>query len=195
MLTLFHAPRSRSTRILWLLEELGADYELRRVAIRRMDGSGERDPGNPHPAGQVPVLLDGDTFVTESSAVVLYLTDLFPDAEMGRVIGDPERGAYLSWLSYYAGAVEPAVSARYYGGAKPDTHFGRTYDEMIERLSMALSQHDYVLGDRVSGADILIASIMQLAGSALPDLAVLRDHLERMEARPALARARAKDDA
>jgi glutathione S-transferase len=195
MLTLFHAPRSRSSRILWLLEELGADYDVRRVSIRRMDGSGERDPANPHPAGQVPAIVHDGAVVSESSAVVLYLTDLFPGAEMGRAIGDPERGAYLTWLAYYAGVIEPAVTAHFLDAAKPGTPFGKLYENMVERLSTALSQHDYLLGNRVSAADILIASVMQWAASAMPDLEVLRAHLGRMQARPALARAMARDDA
>lgn len=195
MLTLFHAPRSRSSRILWLLEELEAEYDVRRVSIRRMDGSGERDKANPHPSGQVPVVLHEGAVVSESSAVVLYLTDLFPESEMGRPIGHPERGAYLTWLAYYAGVMEPAVTAHYFDAAKPDTHFGRLYDEMVERLSTTLAEHDYLLGDRVSAADILIASVMQWAASSMPDLDVLRAHLDRMQSRPALARAMARDDA
>ena len=83
MLTLYHAPRSRSSRIIWLLEELGADYEIRYVEIPRMDGSGQPDASNPHPDKKVPALVHGDVLVTESAAVCLYLTDLHPDAGIG----------------------------------------------------------------------------------------------------------------
>ena len=57
MLTLFHAPQSRSSRIIWLLEELGADYEIRYVDIQRRDGSGGPDLANPHPARRSPPLV------------------------------------------------------------------------------------------------------------------------------------------
>jgi glutathione S-transferase len=57
MLTLFHAPFSRSSRLVWLLEELGADHEIHYCDIARMDGSGGRDPANPHPDGKVPALI------------------------------------------------------------------------------------------------------------------------------------------
>ena len=111
MLTLFHAPRSRSTRFIWLLEELGAPYRLRQVDIfRSISNTGARDPANPHPHGQVPALLDDGVLITESSAIALYLTDKFPEAGLGPVIGDPLRGPYLSWLAYYAGVLEPAVT-------------------------------------------------------------------------------------
>lgn len=94
MLTLFHAPRSRSTRFIWLLEELGAPYAIRKVDIyRAVSQSGARDPANPHPHGQVPALSDDGTLITESSAIALYLTDKFPDAGLGPVVGDPLRGS------------------------------------------------------------------------------------------------------
>ena len=73
MLTLFHSPQSRSTRFLWLLEELGAEYEVEYVTIPRMDGSGAPDPKNPHPEKKVPALLHDGHLVTESVAVALYL--------------------------------------------------------------------------------------------------------------------------
>ena len=94
MLTLFHAPWSRSGRIVWLLEEIGADYDIRYVDIfRAMTQSGARDPANLHPDGKVPALLHDDVLVTESAAVALYLTDLFPEAGLGAPVGSAERGA------------------------------------------------------------------------------------------------------
>jgi len=80
MLTLYHAPRSRSFRSLWLLEEIGQPYELKNVSIRRGDGSGARDPSNPHPHGKVPALRHDGTTVFETPAIALYLTDTFPAA-------------------------------------------------------------------------------------------------------------------
>ena len=68
MLTLIHAPQSRSSRIIWLLEELGAEYDIRYVSIRRWDGSGGPDENNPHPHNQVPALLHNGALVTESTA-------------------------------------------------------------------------------------------------------------------------------
>jgi len=87
MLTLVHAPRSRSTGFLWLLEEAGAPYEIQYVSIRRGDGSGEVDPTNPHPHGKVPVLKDGSTIVFEQTAIALYVADKFPKARLGPAFG------------------------------------------------------------------------------------------------------------
>src|ERR1700759_4444780 len=101
MITLYHAPKSRSSRFIFLLEELGAPYEIKTVSIRRGDGSGALDPANPHPHGKTPAISDDGTLVFESAAIALYLTDKFPGNGIGPLIGDPKRGAYLSWLAYY----------------------------------------------------------------------------------------------
>ena len=112
MLTLFHAPNSRSGSITWLLEELGVPYETKLVNIRRSDGSGARDAANPHPHGKVPCLQHDGQRIFEIAAIMLYLTDLFPDARLGPRVGDPKRGEYLSWLAYRPGVLEPAMMMR-----------------------------------------------------------------------------------
>src|SRR5262245_35703013 len=98
MLTLYHAPQSRSSRIVCLLEELGARYELRITDTPRPDGTGAPDPANPHPDRKVPALVDDGALITESAAVILYLPDKSPAAGIGPVVGDPLRGAYVTWL-------------------------------------------------------------------------------------------------
>ncbi len=113
MLTLFHAPKSRSSRFIWLIEELGLPYALRVVTIRRGDGSGALDPANPHPHGKVPVVVDGTTTIFESPAIALYLTDAFPAKGLGPKIGGPARGAYLSGLAYYGDGMEPAFMSKF----------------------------------------------------------------------------------
>ncbi len=143
MLTLFHAPQSRSSRISWLLEELDADYEIRYVDIPRMDGSGQPDASNPHPDKKVAALAHDSTLVTESAAICLYLTDLHPQAGLGPAVGHAKRGAYLSWLAYYAGVIEPVVSiefARLGANAVLARRF-RGLSEMNDRVRGALEQN------------------------------------------------------
>ena len=195
MLTRHHAPQSRSSRIIWLLEELGAPYEIILTDIPRMDGSGAPDPANPHPDKKVPALVDGGVLVTESSAIVLYLTDRFPAAGLGPAIGDPLRGPYLAWLAYYAGVVEPVVSLEFAGlGDNPMARRAfRGKQEVGERVLTALRKNPYLIGDRFSGADLLLASMAQWARRSLPADAVVDEWLARINARPALARALARD--
>lgn len=195
MLTLHHAPQSRSSRIIWLLEELGAEYTIKITNIPRMDGSGASDPGNPHPDKKVPALVDDGVLITESIAIVQYLIDKFPAAGLGPRIGDAKRGPYLSWLAYYAGVIEPVINIGF-AGLADNQALQRTFRDraaLDRHILAALEGSPYVLGDRFTGADILIASMGQWARTMLPEGAVIDAYLERCNTRPALARARAKD--
>lgn len=195
MLRLHHAPRSRSSRIVWLLEELGADCEIVYTNITRQDGSGDEDEANPHPDKKVPALVHNGTLITESSAIVLYLTDLFPEAGLGPKPNDPKRGQYLSWLFYYSGVIEPVVTFEFAGlGENPAlirTFRGRA--EMDRRIMEALKQGPYLLGDTFSGVDLLIASMGAWARQMLPTGKLMDDYLARCNSRPALRASFAKD--
>ena len=119
MITLYHAPKSRSTRMIFLLEELGVPYEIKIVSIRRGDGSGAADASNPHPHAKVPAIRHGNETVFESSAIVAYLTDTFPQAGLAPRPGEAGRGQYLTMLAYYGDVVEPAFVSRAGGPPAP----------------------------------------------------------------------------
>ena len=102
MLTLFHAPWSRSSRLVWLVEELGADCRIEYCDISRMDGTGTADPKNPHPDSKVPALLHDGALITESAAVALYLTGLHPAAGLGFPPDSPQRGWRRGGSTAYA---------------------------------------------------------------------------------------------
>jgi glutathione S-transferase len=196
MLTLHHAPRSRSSRIVWLLEELGAPYELKITNIPRQDGTGAADAANPHPDKKVPALVHEGTAITESVAIIQYLTDLFPQAGLAPKIGEPQRGAYLTWLAYYAGVIEPLVVMNL---AELSEHPGlkRTFtslDAVNHRLLEAISAGPYLLGERFSAVDILITSLGQFARQMLSKDPAIDEYLKRCASRPALARAMARDE-
>ena len=163
MITLYHAPRSRASRFIFLLEELGTPYELAEVSIRRGDGSGALDPANPHPHGKVPVIRDGETIVYESAAIALYLTDKFPQAGIGPVVGDAKRGAYLTWLAYYAGVMEPSWTSAFLKTEVPRGTAGWVKtDEVMELVNSTLAKSPYILGEKFSAADILIGTTFKL---------------------------------
>ncbi len=192
MLTLVHATQSRSFRMLWLLEELGADYDIRLVNIRRADGSGGPDPDNPHPHGQVPALIHDGALVTESTAIALYLTDLFPGCEMGRDIGTAERAPYLSWLSYYSGVAEPSAIAHLTGWTATNAEAARLYKAMSERFIATLARQPYLLGDQPCSVDVILASSLMWFRGILPESPAVDAYVGRMAERPALARAQAR---
>lgn len=195
MITLFHAPQSRSSRIIWLLEELGAPYEIRPVTIFRPNTwTGESDPANPHPDKQVPAIVDGETLVAESVAIVLYLTDAYPAAGLGRAVGGPQRGEYLTWAVWYAAALEPAMFAAF--GNELETPFKkRAYDAAVRRLETALADRPYLLGDAFSAVDLLVASAVQFGRQAFPASDVLDAHVARCTGRPAAVKSLPLDTA
>ena len=193
MLTLIHAPLSRSGRILWLLEVLGAEYEVRYVSIRRWDGSGGPDDNNPHPHKQVPALLHNGALVTESTAITQYLTELFPDSEMGRPPGHPERGAYLSWLAYYAGVIEPVGTAFISGLTQTSPDLAKGYQDMCAHVVATLDRQPYLLGAQISAADLMLGGALAWMRKLLPESISVDRYVKTLTSRPALARAREID--
>lgn len=202
MLKLIHAPMSRSSRILWLIEEMGiADkVEIQQVNIRRFDGSGARDPSNPHPEGKVPLLFhttaDGTATVSESGAVMLYLTALFPDSGLAPKPGTAKRGAFLSWLFWYGSVMEPVLTLASAGIDHPYLTAGiRGVAEVNARLHAALEQGPWLLGDQFSAADLLCFSPYNWFKDATPDDPLIRDWVARCLARPCIAKVMAQDQA
>ncbi|HET9105850.1 MAG TPA: glutathione S-transferase family protein [Steroidobacteraceae bacterium] len=198
MLTLIHAPKSRSSTVMWLLEELGVPYEIRIVDIRRGDGTGARDPANPHPHGKVPCLLHDGRRIFEIAAIVLYLTDLFPDRKLGPPPGDPKRGEYLSWLAYRPGVLEPALIMRRLNVKHvPGTMGWAEAGEVEEVLNATLSSRKYLLGDEFSAADISVGGTINfmLMFKLMSETPVLEEYTARITSRPAFKRAMEKDGA
>lgn len=196
MITLFHHPKTRSTRFIFLLEELDAPYALRAVTVRARDGSGAVDPANPHPLGKVPAISDDGVVVFESPAIALYLTDKFPKNGLGPLPGEPNRGAYLSWLSYYTGVLEPAFMCKFMNVETPRGTAGwAPVDEAMAAVIRALAPGPYFLGQRFSALDVLYGTTFAMfaQGALMPKSPVIDAYVQRVVARPAFARAQARD--
>ncbi len=141
MITLYHAPQSRSSRIVWLLEELGAPYAIRPVSIYRpMTGEGEPDAANPHPERRVPAIDHDGVLITESIAVVQYLCEVFPAAGLLPAIGDPRRAACLTWIGWYACEFEPAMMSAMTGEIARSPNRARDHEAVVQRLEGALAR-------------------------------------------------------
>jgi glutathione S-transferase len=197
LITLYHRPNTRSTRFIFLLEELEAPYEIRLVTTRTRDGGGAADPANPHPHGKVPAISDDGVVVFESAAIALYLTDKFPKNRIGPLPGEPGRGPYLTWLAYYTGVLEPAFMSKFQNWEVPrDTAGWVAVEEAMPVVIARLTQGPYLAGERFSAADVLYATSFALfAGSpALPRSAVIEDYVQRVVTRPAFARALARQN-
>lgn len=197
-LTLYYAPNTRSNGVLILLEELGAPYELKVLDFK----TGEhRQPAYLaiNPMGKVPAVTHGDALVTEQVAIFLYLADLFPAAGLAPAIGDPLRGPYLRWLAFYGSCFEPAVVDRAMkrepapSGMCP---YG-DYETMLKTLTDQLERGPYLLGERFSAADVLWGTALgwTTGFKLVPELPVLKSYMDRVNARPAVVRAKEKNAA
>ncbi|KEQ53603.1 glutathione S-transferase family protein [Sphingobium chlorophenolicum] len=195
MITLFHAPQSRSSRIIWLLEELGLPYEIRPVSIfRPMTGEGQPDMANPHPDKRVPAIVHDGVLLAESVAIVLYLLDTFPQAGLAPAPVDPRRGDYLTWIGWYATELEQALFAGLSGDLAGSPQKQRAHEAVVARLRAALDQGPYVMGDQFTGADLLIGSALAFGRPAFPADGAIDAYIERCRSRPAAVRAAALDD-
>jgi glutathione S-transferase len=197
MLTLHHAPKSRSFRILWLLEEMGVPYDIARHDFRA-EGGIEAAYRQVHPHKKVPAIVHDGVTVTESAAICTYLGDAFPETGVAPRIGDPLRGPYLTWLAYNAGVIEPAAFAKLFKWAvNPVSAAWGRWEDVERTLREGLSRGPYILGERFCAADVLIASAVQVAGfqaELLPVEPPFSDYLARIQARPAYQRALDKDE-
>ncbi|MFV1492007.1 glutathione S-transferase family protein [Phaeobacter sp. JH18-32] len=185
MPTLYHCPNSRSSRViaqLMLIGKLDA-VEVVPVSVERFDGTGRRDPRNPHPEGKVPYLVtDEGQGVRESAAIMMYLDELYGQP-LSPKIGAPDRGRYLSWMTYAGGVLDPVLVAAFSGLDHPAINGAyRGLAEVCTALETALAEGDFLLGDTLCLADILLASPFQWAPHLMPDSAVIKAWVERVSA-------------
>ncbi|WP_375688348.1 glutathione S-transferase family protein [Pseudooceanicola sp. LIPI14-2-Ac024] len=198
MIEFYHAPQSRSSIVAQMIEELDVGDRIRvhEVTISRPDGSGGPDPHNPNPEGKVPFLVHRGVGMTETNAILLYLTDMFPEAGMGVPPGHPMRGAYLSWLAWYGNVLEPVVHFHFMQIESPALR--RTYRDLataLARIERQLDLTPWLLGDRYSAADMLISPIFHLFPALLPHEGPVLDWANECFKRPAARRQAALDQA
>jgi glutathione S-transferase len=188
-LTLYHAPRTRSSGVRILLEELGAPHRLEVLDL----GSGQaRDSAylRVNPLGKVPALRHGEALITEQAAIYLYLADLFPERGLAPPIGDPLRGPYLRWMVFYGSSFEPAVVDRALQrepGPRAMSPYG-DFDAVLKTVVDALTPGPYLLGERHSAADVLWGAALGWTTrfKLVPEEPAILAYLARVEARPAV---------
>ena len=136
MLKFYHAPWSRSSSVLWLLEELQAPYDLELVDMHAQGGVPESYRAI-QPSKKVPAIVHDGHIVTERAAITLYLADMFPEAGLAPAIDDPARAAYLRSLVYHDAVFDPVVCARVHGlayeNALPERPVFKEYVARIEQ--------------------------------------------------------------
>jgi glutathione S-transferase len=195
-LTFYHSPNTRSTGAYILLEELGAQFQLH---VLNMKAGEQRNPDYLaiNPMGKVPALKHGDAVITEQVAVFIYLADLFTEAELAPKIGDPLRGPYLRWMAFYGSSFEPAVidrSLKRESAPQAMSPYG-DFDTMFKTLTDQLAKGPYLLGDKFTAVDVLWATALTWVTmfQLVPMLPVIQSYIDRVNARPSVAKIRAKD--
>ena len=198
-LTLYHASPSRSSIVLWMLEEIGQPYEIKLVSLS--DGENLKpDYLAINPMGKVPALLHGDTVIPEVAAICTYLADEFPDAKLNVPVGSPRRGAYLKWLFFGPGCLEPAVVDRAAPRKDPPRRAMLGYgdfDMTMNVVAKAVEKGPYIMGEQFTAADVVIGANIRwgMIFKMLPERKEFVDYAARLSARPATRRADEVDKA
>jgi glutathione S-transferase len=189
-------PRTRSSRVLWLLAEIGAPYELTKLTPPERKTAEHLQR---HPLGRVPALqLDDGTFVFESAAICLQLADLHPDTGLIPALGSADRALVYQWVLFAVTELE-APLFRWLREAADDAGESPSrlrFAEAAAALESALNGREWLLGDRFTVADVMCASVLSSAHTRglLVQWPGLGAYVERGEARPAFIEATAVSD-
>ena len=196
-LTLYHASPSRSSIVLWMLEELGQPYDIKLLRLSEGDNM-KPDYLAINPMGKVPALKHGDTVITEAAAICTYLADEFPDAKLNIPIGTPRRGVYLKWLFFGPSCIEPAVIDRAAPRQEPARRgmlgYG-DFDTVMNVVAKAIASGPWLMGEQFTAADVILGANLRfgMMFKMIPERKEFSDYAARIAARPAAQRAEAKD--
>ena len=193
---LYYMPRTRSSRVLWLLEEIGERYELTEIAgVQRRSAEHVRR----HPLGRVPALELGDgTTMFESAAICLQLADLYPGAGLIPPLGSSKRALVYQWVMFAVAELEGPLF-RWIGALGEGTTESVARDRFTQAavaLEAALGGGDWLLDSQFTVADVMCASVLQGADSRemLRPWPGLEGYVRRSESRPAYVKAAAISD-
>jgi len=196
-LTLYHVAPSRSSVVLWMLEELGEPYDLHVMGFKTGE-TRSADYLRINPMGKVPALKHGETVITEGAAICTYLADAFPQAKLNVPLGDARRGPYLKWLFFGPSCLEPAMIDRTFprSADAPRAALGYgDYETVLNVLSDAVRAGPYLLGEQFTAADVVIGSGIRwgMIFKGVPERPEFVAYAKRLEERPAAKRSTAKD--
>ena len=210
MIVVHHLNNSRSQRILWMLEELGLDYEIKpyqREATMQAPASLRAV----HPLGKSPVITDGDKTLAESGAILEYLSEAYGNGKFTPPPGSPERLRYTYFMHYAEGSLMPLLFMKLVFGQLPKrvpfymrpvaraiaagadkTLLGPQIANHFAFLEGELAHRDWFAGDTFSAADIQMSFPIEAAAARSPlfaRLPKLKAFVDRIQARPAYKRA------
>jgi glutathione S-transferase len=212
MLVVHHLNNSRSQRVLWLLEELGVEYEVKRYQRDAETMLAPKELRDVHPLGKSPVVTDGENTLAESGAIIEYLVDKYGNGRLAPAPGTPERLRYSYWLHYAEGSLMPPLLlklvfdrvesapmpffvrpvARGIAAKVKSTFVMPQITLHLDYLEAQLAKSDWFVGDAFSAADIQLSFPIEASksrGGLGPSRPRLMAFVDRIHARPAYERA------
>lgn len=193
MLTVHHLNNSRSQRILWLLEELGVEYQLKTYQRDAVTNLAPPELEQVHRLGKSPVLTDGEATIIESGAIIDYILRHYGDGRLQPESGSQGYEQYMQWLHYAEGSAMLPMMLKMYTARLGDAGAplqSRIADELQRHLGYienALQGVDWLVDNCFSGADIQLSFVVEITPllyslDSLPNIAAYR---QRMQQRPA----------
>lgn len=212
MIIVHHLNNSRSQRVLWLLEELGVPYEVKRYQRDRKTMLAPPELRAVHPLGKSPVIEDDGQVLAESGAIVEYLAERYGDGRLVPSAGTPERLRYRYWMHFAEGTAQPPLLlkllfdrvetgpmpffvrpvARAIAQRAKGTYIQPNIDRNLDFMESELRDRDWFAGGAFSAADVQMSFPLEAAvvrGGLDARRPRLMDFLERIHARPAYRRA------
>ncbi|MGI2903517.1 glutathione S-transferase family protein [Tolypothrix sp. VBCCA 56010] len=199
MIVVHHLNNSRSQRVLWLLEELGIEYEIKRYERDTETMLAPTSLLNVHPLGKSPVITDAEETIAESGAIIEYIMDRYGKGRLIPAPGTPERLRYTYWLHYAEGSAMPPLLLRLIferfgiGDSKAmDAFIAPQIKLHFDYIEGELHKSTWFVGEEFTAADIQMSFPLELLGIVAPDVESrpkLEEFLARIHARPAYKRA------
>jgi glutathione S-transferase len=197
MIKLHHLNKSRSKRIIWLLEELGIEYQL--IPYQR-DSITRRAPAALkaiNPLAKSPVIQDGELVLSESGAIVDYLVSRYGAETLAPALQTPEHARYIQWLHFAEGSAAYPLITRYLLSVDDNLdcflgEFARQQmTEILTFVNNELANKDYLTGEQFSGADVLNSFVFEKISESrgLSDFPHIESYLQRILGRPAAQKA------
>lgn len=212
MITLHHLENSRSQRVLWLLEELGVEYDIKRYERDKVTSLAPPELQEIHPLGKSPVITDDGVTYAESGAIIEHLVGKYDDGTLLPSDGTSERRAYTYWLHYAEGTFAPLMIialimnkiesapmpffikpvAKGIAGKVKSGYLGINVKRNLDFMESTLNTSTWFCGESMTAADIQMSFAVEAADvrtNLRQDYPQLAAYLERIHARPAYQRA------
>ncbi|MCV3214769.1 glutathione S-transferase [Plectonema radiosum NIES-515] len=199
MIIVHHLNNSRSQRVLWLLEELGIEYEIKRYERDTETMLAPESLLSVHPLGKSPVITDGDLTIAESGAIIEYLVERYGNGRLVPASGTPERLRYTYWLHYAEGSAMPPLVMRLIfnnfgiGDSKVMDAFILPQIKLhFDYIEGELGKNTWFAGEEFTAADIQMSFPLEIVAGVpeqVESRPKIKEFVDRIHARPAYKRA------